>query len=423
MLGYMAHLRRDLARWRERGWISAEQEERMAADAAAHSGFSAGSVLAILGAVLLCLAVVTFVAANWEALPRIVRLGVLFGALWLSYALAYGLLRTGREQFGHAMLLIGGAVFGASIMLIAQTYHISGNPGDAVLLWGAGVFLTAVLLQSTASLIFAILLLGVWLMIGGVEGLLTPMWQFAIGWALCAAAVWRQNSQLALHALLAVLILAIFREFAREALPPGMVSQFGLAFYVFAGGRPGLIGDSRAEHLFPTLALYGALVCLGDLMLLQVAEQPLSVPAASAALLAWAGLAAALLAVAGAYWTASFSPLVVAGLALYALLLRLCLPPPLLASLNDKTTFDVYIGVLILLGSLWLIADGGRKGVRSLSAIGYAFFMAELFYIYFKTFGGLLETALFYLVAGLLLIGMSVIFVITERRKAQRIPA
>ena len=36
------------------------------------------------------------------------------------------------------MLLIGGAVFGASIMLIAQTYHISGNPADAVLLWAAG---------------------------------------------------------------------------------------------------------------------------------------------------------------------------------------------------------------------------------------------------------------------------------------------
>ncbi|MET0482893.1 MAG: DUF2157 domain-containing protein, partial [Aestuariivirgaceae bacterium] len=170
MLGYTAHLRRDLARWRERGWISAEQEERMAADAATHSGFSAGSVLAILGAVLLCLAIVTFVAANWEALPRIIRLGILFGTLWLSYALAYGLFRTGRDQFGHAMLLIGGAVFGASIMLIAQTYHISGSPADAVLLWGAGVFLAAVLMLSTASLIFAILLLAVWLVIGETEG-------------------------------------------------------------------------------------------------------------------------------------------------------------------------------------------------------------------------------------------------------------
>ena len=422
MLGYTAHLRRDLARWRERGWISAEQEERMAADAAAHSGFSAGSVLAILGAVLLCLAIVTFVAANWEALPRIVRLGVLFGTLWLSYALAYGLFRTGRDQFGHAMLLIGGAVFGASIMLIAQTYHISGNPADAVLLWGSGVFLAAVLMQSTASLIFAILLLGVWLVIGEMEGPSIAMWQFAIAWALCAAAVWRQNSQLALHVLLLVLLLAIFREFMRETLPPGTVCLFGFAVYVLGGGRRGLIGDERAEHLLATVATYGALICLGDLMLLQVGEPVVSAPAASVAMLGWAGLAAALLAVAGAYWSRSFPLTVIAGLLVFTGLLRLVLPP-LLAPLNDRTTFDIYTGAVILAGSLWLIADGGRRGIRSISATGYAFFMVELFYIYFKTFGGLLETALFYLLAGLLLIAMSAVFVITERRKAQRVPA
>jgi uncharacterized membrane protein len=103
-------------------------------------------------------------------------------------------------------------------------------------------------------------------------------------------------------------------------------------------------------------------------------------------------------------------------------LLRLALPP-LIAPLIDKTTFDVYAGTLILAGSLWLIADGGRRGLRSIATTGYAFFLAELLYIYFKTFGGLLETALFYLLAGLLLITMSVIFVIAERRKAQRSPA
>jgi uncharacterized membrane protein len=422
MLGYAARLRRDLARWRERGWISAEQEERMAGDAAANGGFSAGAVLAILGAVLLCLAILTFVAANWEALPRLVRLGVLFGALWLSYAIAYGLFRTGRDHFGHAMLLIGGAVFGASIMLIAQTYHISGNPTDAVLLWGAGVLLAAVLMQSTASLVFAILLLAVWLVIGETEGLSISMWQFAIAWGVCAAAVWRQNSQLALNALLLVLLIAIFREFMRETLPPGAACQFGFAVYVLAGGRRAAIRDERAEHLFPTLAAYGALIALGDLMLLQVGEPFVALPAASIAGLAWSGLAAALVAVGGALFIRSFPPVATAGLGLYAVLLRLALPP-LIAPLIDKTTFDVYAGTLILAGSLWLIADGGRRGLRSIATTGYAFFLAELLYIYFKTFGGLLETALFYLLAGLLLITMSVIFVIAERRKAQRSPA
>jgi hypothetical protein len=222
--------------------------------------------------------------------------------------------------------------------------------------------------------------------------------------------------------LLMVLLLAIFREFMREALPPGTVCLFGLAVYVLAGGRRELIGDEWAEHLLATVATYGALVCLGDLMLLQVGEPVVNVPAASVAMLGWAGLAAALLAVAGAFWVRSFPLIVIAGLLVFAVLLRLVLPP-LLAPLNDRTTFDIYTGAVILAGSLWLIADGGRRGIRSISAAGYAFFMVELFYIYFKTFGGLLETALFYLMAGLLLIAMSAVFVITERRKAQRVPA
>ena len=92
-------------------------------------------------------------------------------------------------------------MFGASIMLIAQTYHISGNPGDAVLLWGAGVFVAAVLMRSTASLIFAILLLALWLIFllalwlifGETEGPSIAMWQFAVTFGLCAAAVWRRR--------------------------------------------------------------------------------------------------------------------------------------------------------------------------------------------------------------------------------------
>ena len=117
---------------------------------------------------------------------------------------------------------------------------------------GSGVFLAAVLMLSTASLIFAILLLAVWLVIGETEGPSILMWQFAIAWGLCAAAVWRQNSLLALHALMLVLLVALFREFMRETLAPGTVCLFGFA--VCAGRRAtGLTGDARAEHLFPTL--------------------------------------------------------------------------------------------------------------------------------------------------------------------------
>ena len=46
--------------------------------------------------------------------------------------------------------MLGGiAVYGASIMLIAQMYHMEGNPPDAVLMWALGALLAAVLVRST----------------------------------------------------------------------------------------------------------------------------------------------------------------------------------------------------------------------------------------------------------------------------------
>ena len=102
-------------------------------------------------------------------------------------------------------------------------------------------------------------------------------------------------------------------------------------------------------------------------------------PAAAIAGLAWSGLAAALLAVAGTLcsiaafrrWPQSDSGSMPSSSG------SRC--PPVIAPLVDKTAFDIYVGTLILVGSLWLIADGGRRGWRAIATTGYAFFLAELF--------------------------------------------
>ena len=60
----------------------------------------------------------------------------------------------------------GIAVYGAGIMLIAQMYHMEGNPPDAVLLWALGALLAAVLLQSNPALAATFVLLVVWSVVG-----------------------------------------------------------------------------------------------------------------------------------------------------------------------------------------------------------------------------------------------------------------
>ena len=55
--------------------------------------------------------------------------------------------------FAHAAVLAGIAVYGASIMLIAQMYHMEGNPPDAVLMWALGALLAAPLTVTAIVLV------------------------------------------------------------------------------------------------------------------------------------------------------------------------------------------------------------------------------------------------------------------------------
>jgi uncharacterized membrane protein len=82
--------------------------------------------------------------------------------LWGCYAAGFELFRRQLNAFAQAAVLSGIAIFGASIMLIAQMYHMDGNPPDAVLTWALGALMTTVLVRSPAALAAAFALAVVW---------------------------------------------------------------------------------------------------------------------------------------------------------------------------------------------------------------------------------------------------------------------
>ena len=188
---YRHRLERDLTRWRAEGWVSEAGASAIRADLKSRgSAFGAASVFAILGAVLFGFAVMSFVAANWTAMSKLVRLGLLFATLWACYGAALLLFQRQLNAFAHAAVLGGIAVFGASIMLIAQMYHMEGNPPDAVLMWAVGALLAAALLRSNPALAATFVLLAVWtcyerFLAGAAH------WSFLPAWvATTAVAVW-----------------------------------------------------------------------------------------------------------------------------------------------------------------------------------------------------------------------------------------
>ena len=346
MRSYRKRIERDLARWREAGWVTAEGEAAIRRDVAsgAHS-LGLANALAILAAVLIGFAAMSFVAANWQEMPRILRIGMLVGALWASYATAHAMAQRNMTAFADAAILLGVAIFGASIMLISQMYHMDGNPADAVLLWAAGAFVAGVGLRSNPSLAFAMVLVVYW---GISEALRLDrvFWPFLIPWALVSLAFYWQRWRPGLHlsglALSGFIISLGYR--LNDGHAHGLVVAAGLA--VMAASIVGERLQPERPALWSGMFNYGLVIVLAGLMALQFFEDP---------------------------------------------------------------QLDVFILLAVLALALLIAAIfwGLRSGNRGALWLGYVGFSIEILAIYGKTVGTLLNTSLFFLIAGLIVSGLA----------------
>jgi uncharacterized membrane protein len=287
----------------------------------------------------------SFVAANWQDMPRIFRLGLLLAGLWGCYGLAGVLFTRGFDGFGHAAVLAGVGMFGASIMLIAQMYHIDGNPPDEVLTWAIGALLAGVLLQSNPSLALAMILVGLW---GGWETLLRDAvyWPFLLGWgAVSAAFLWRRwwpGLHLSATFFSAWVITSGYLLFEHHV--HWAVALVGLAIAAVALAMEQFPGV--ANRIAPTILCYGMVIAYGGLFAFKFLEQ------------------------------------------------------------RDPGTLTLLslITMGLLLGAVYW---GWAKQHRPVLWLGYAGFSAELLALYFVTIGTLLGTSLFFLIAGLIVIGLA----------------
>ena len=200
-------LRSDIVRWREAGWVTEPGATAILTELAGRRGPGPAAVLSMLGAALLCFAAMSFVAAHWEGMPRVVRLGLLLSLMVGSYALAAELSARKLEAFAQAALLAGVGLFGANIMLVSQMYHIDGNPPDAVLVWAIGAIATGVVARSRAVLGLAFILINLWgvwetaqrMDLFGTDRVSAVYWPYLIGWAVVTAAIAMQGWRYGLH--------------------------------------------------------------------------------------------------------------------------------------------------------------------------------------------------------------------------------
>lgn len=134
-------LETDGAEWVKQGIISAEQHAQLL-DLYPPEKPTIG-LLPLLGSLLIALSALSVVAASWQNLPELARLGLLLGSLTGTYIAAEYFLRRQYESLGLGLVGLGLILFGASIILTSQMYQLIGYDLTGLLAWAVvGILLT-----------------------------------------------------------------------------------------------------------------------------------------------------------------------------------------------------------------------------------------------------------------------------------------
>jgi uncharacterized membrane protein len=393
---YAKRLERDLKRWHDKGWVTGEGYQAILAEQAQGAKLTASAALAVIGAVLLGFAAISFVAANWNEIPRLLRVSVLVAALWTAYGGAAYFYERGLPDFAQAAVLSGALFFGAAVMLITQMYHISsGNLPGFMLLWTAGAAVAGILFRSSLTLAAAMILASAW----NVSELdIAPhaiQWHFLPVWAALTALLAWNRTGLGLHTAAAVLTVWLVRaefEVSHAAAAIATAAAFAAVFaaahvYVAAGNA---LVRQIAFRAMP----YAMIVCFGGLV-----TQPLSlqvhIPAAAVGIVACIAVATRMLSQTDARWQQAAPPLFSFALpfALYSLFViqfhtHIELSGLIVAAVS---TFAVLAGALIC-------------GIQARSPLvmwlAYAGLVTEMLWLYFDKLGNLINTSLFFLLMG-----------------------
>lgn len=361
MASYSSRVRSDIARWAKAGLIDAATAESLARDVEANErkSLSFGTILAMLAALLFGAAILIFVAANWDAVPRLARVASLFAVILGGYVGGAVLKTRDHAAIGEALWIVAAAAFGGSIALIGQMYHLSGDEASVLVTWGAATALAAVALRSNSLTVAAVGIADAWLFLKGFDYFTQTAFPHAfvvMAVVLFAISFWTRSQParhlIILSLLFYLVLLAMHQATLLVAIPVVVVS-----IALFAAGVLAPEPVDRFLQLDGRLPLHALLGFLTGLAIIQF-------------------------------------------------------------ELADKSTYDsgfTIASVIALAGIGASIVLAGResRGLRWLAYLGFAF---ELAMIYIVTLQSMLDTAGFFLAAAVLFGILAIVIIRVEKR-------
>ncbi len=262
---FKTDLTREIRSWEEKGLVEPHQARAIAGEYGIDLESKTGRgyyILVTLGYFFLGLTLITLVAANWEEIPRHLRMIGLIALTLVIQLQGFRLLCRGRIKEAGGAFLLGALAYGAAIMLIAQVYHIGEHYPDGVLYWGLGVIPLGLLTGSATLLSLSTFLGFIWFFMEGGLGVfpwLFPVFLLPLAWHI------RQVKPSRSLFIYLVVGLGLFLEyFLAWALGGFWEPEFGVealvlawAFFVVCHGISRFLGRRSETDLKDYAALLG----------------------------------------------------------------------------------------------------------------------------------------------------------------------
>ncbi len=406
---YRKRLEADLTKWTHAGLIAAEQagsiRRLVQADA---GGIKLPAILGMLGGLLLASGVAAFVAANWDMMPRVVKLIGILVAIVTALAFALRFERRGALPAADAAATCATLIFGCGVALVGQMYHLPADwPAGAVLV-GIGAFAVAALLRSDGALIIAFACAAAWLFgVFDERGHGASWWYLPLYLPCLVLALWRGNRAVhhaAVLAGLAWLVMLVGNDLFRE-------SEFGaqIAFLLFVAAAfialGALADDGRIPPLFSACSAWGLLgyMLVIALQLARILEPSAAAPGYAAQRVVISGLVA--VGAVGSVFALHSDRKGALALSL-SLLAAMATTLVFWSGLGRGLAGRVVISALVLGSACAMVVAGSLIAQRRVSLAGASAFGLAVVVLLYKTVGSLLDQSLFFLIGGALLIGI-----------------
>ena len=148
-------LRAELAEWRGRGILTPQQAEQITGcyetpeEAGARKRSRFTFTIIGLAALLFGAAALLLMGYNWDAIPRVAKLTVVFALLGATHGAGlYLRFERVARRASELVFFLGCLFFGAGIWLVAQVFHLDAHYPDGFWWWAMGVLPFALCLDT-----------------------------------------------------------------------------------------------------------------------------------------------------------------------------------------------------------------------------------------------------------------------------------